>query len=137
MKKVLIIEDEPGFQKILKEAFEKANFEVILASNGKQGIIEATRNLPDFILLDLIMPGMNGTSFLRHLDDTVNLSQIPVAVLTVVPDGVPQQLQGKEVFKNIIGFWVKDQLTTKEIVEKVRESLDKQPVMMRVKGVNL
>ncbi|HLC87465.1 MAG TPA: response regulator [Patescibacteria group bacterium] len=123
MKKVLVIEDEPGFREMLKKAFENANFEVILASDGKQGIIEAIKQRPDFILTDLIMSGMDGTSFIRHIMDIEDLNQIPIAVVTVVPDGVPQNLEGGNLFKNIVGFWVKDQLTTKEIVQKVKDYL--------------
>ena len=123
MKKVLVIEDEPGFREMLKKAFENANFEVILASDGKQGIIEAIKQRPDYILTDLIMSGMDGTSFIRHIMDIEDLNQIPIAVVTVVPDGVPQNLEGGNLFKNIVGFWVKDQLTTKEIVQKVKDYL--------------
>lgn len=126
MNKILIIEDEPDFRKILKEAFEKANFEVIVASDGKQGMIEAALNPPDFILLDLMMPVMDGETFLRHIKSVSALTAIPVAILTVVPDGVPQKLKGDDVFKKIVGFWVKDKLTTKEIVDKVKESIGKQ-----------
>jgi len=136
MNKILIVEDEPGFQLLLKQAFEKASFEVILASDGKQGITEAFKRHPDFILTDLIMANMNGAMFLRHIKQIDSLSQIPIAVLTVVPDGVPQNLEGGDLFKNIVGFWVKDQLTTKEIVEKVKESLDKQSAMVSVKDVS-
>ena len=66
---------------------------------------------------------MDGTFFIRHIMDIEDLNQIPIAVVTVVPDGVPQNLEGGNLFKNIVGFWVKDQLTTKEIVQKVKDYL--------------
>ena len=125
MKKILIIEDEPDFRNILGSEFQKAGFEIILASDGKQGIIEAVKNKPDFILLDLIMPGMNGTSFLRHFSQIDSLKDIPVAVLTVVPEDVPEKLQGSELFKNIVGYWVKDKMTIKELIKLVRDYLNK------------
>ena len=62
MARILIIDDEVAYRKILKDTFEKEGFEVTLASEGKEGIIKAAKNRPDFILLDLIMPGMNGTT---------------------------------------------------------------------------
>lgn len=123
MYRVLIIEDEVAYQRILKDTFEKEQFKVILASEGKQGIIEAAKNLPDFILLDLMMPGMNGITVLRHIKDIPGLEKIPVAILTVVPEGVPQKLQGEDLFKNVIGYWIKDELTPKKITQKVKDYL--------------
>src|SRR3989344_6440742 len=124
MKRILIIEDEPDFRKILASEFRKAGFEIILASDGKQGIIESVKSKPDFILLDLIMPGMNGTSFLRHFTQIDNLKEIPVAVLTVVPEDVPEKLQGSELFKNIVGYWVKDKMTITELIKLVKDYLN-------------
>ena len=123
MYKILLIEDELAYQKILKETLEKDGFEVTTASDGKQGIIEAAVNPPDFILLDLMMPGMDGETFLRHIKSMSALTAIPVAILTVVPDGVPQKLQGEELFKKVVGFWVKDTLTPEKIVQKVKDYL--------------
>lgn len=127
MYKVLVIEDEPAYQRILKETFEKEEFIVIQAFEGKQGIIEATKNLPDFILLDLMMPGMDGVTVLRHIKSIPGLEQTPVAILTAVPDGVPQALHGEDMFKNVIGYWVKDELTPKKITQKVKDYLNSKP----------
>ncbi len=124
MARILIIEDEPAYRKILKDTFENEGFEVELASEGKAGIIEAAKNRPDFILLDLIMPGMSGATVLRHIGDVDGLGTVPVAVLTVVPEGVPQGLEGWELFKNIVGFWVKDQESLPELVQKVKKYLN-------------
>lgn len=126
MSRILIVEDEPAFQKILKDTFEKEGFEVTVATDGKSGIIEAARNRPDFIILDLIMPGMNGTTFLRHIGQVGDLGSVPIAVLTAVPEGVPQGLEGWELFKNIMAFWVKDQQSLSDIVQKVKAYLNSE-----------
>lgn len=131
MYKILIIEAEEAFREILKDEFEKEQFEVILASDGKQGMIEPAKSLPDFILLDLMMPKMNGTTFLTHLNAVKGLLEVPTAVLTAVPDGVPQNLAGSDLFKNIVGFWVKDTLTPKMIIQKVTEYLESYSAKMR------
>ena len=88
--------------------FEKEEFEVVQAFDGKEGIIKAVKEQPDFILLDLIMPIMEGTTTLRHLKDMSETKNIPVAILTVVPNGVPQSLNGEEIFNQAVGFWEKD-----------------------------
>lgn len=124
MSRILLIEDEPAYRKILKDTFEDAQFEVILAADGKEGIIEAAKSRPDLILLDLIMPGMSGTAVLRHIRDISELGTVPVAILTAVPEGVPQSLEGKELFKNIVAYWVKDQQSLQELVQKVKKILN-------------
>jgi CheY-like chemotaxis protein len=123
MTKILIIEDEPAYQKILNDTFSNEGFNVSLATEGKEGIIEAAKNHPDFILLDLIMPGMNGTTVLRHIHNIRGLGKIPIAVLTAVPDGVPQSQDGTELFKNIVGYWVKDQVSLPDVVLNVKRYL--------------
>ena len=126
MPKILIIEDDKLQQKALVDKFEKEEFEVVQAFDGKEGIIKAVKEQPDFILLDLIMPVMEGTTTLRHLKDMSETKNIPVAILTVVPNGVPQSLNGEEIFNQAVGFWEKDKNSIGKIVENVKQFLEKR-----------
>ena len=87
--KVLIIEDDKLLQKALSDKFTKENFEVFLAADGKEEILKAAKEKPDFTLLDLMMPVMKGDTALAHLKQVPETRDIPVAVLTVVPAEVP------------------------------------------------
>ena len=124
MHKVLVIDDEPAYQQILRDAFEKQQFQVLIAPDGKQGIIQAAKTHPDFILLDLMMPGMDGVTALRHIKQVPGLEHTPVAILTALPESVPKSLEDNQmVFKDVVGYWVKGQLTLHTLVKQVTDYL--------------
>ena len=126
MSKILIIEDDQLLQKALVDKFQREGFEIVQAFDGKEGIIKAVKEQPDFILLDLMMPVMDGTTTLRHLKDMPETNNIPVAILTVVPNGVPQSMNGEEIFNQVVGFWEKDKNSIGKIVENVKQFLEKR-----------
>lgn len=66
-KKILIVEDEPVFLELLIEKFKAEDFEVVTATNGKEGLQMAEREHPDAIVTDLTMPIMDGVEFIRDL----------------------------------------------------------------------
>jgi len=66
-KKILIIEDNRSLILALSEKFKREKFEVLTAYNGKTGLKAALGHKPDIILLDLLMPVMDGTTMLKHL----------------------------------------------------------------------
>ena len=123
MPKILVIEDDRFLQKALEEKFQKEGFEVEQAFDGKEGIIKAVKQQPHFILLDLMMPVMDGTTALRHLKDMPETKDIPVAILTVVPNGVPKSTNDQEIFNLAVGFWEKDKSSITKIVKNVKEFL--------------
>ncbi len=85
MKKIMIIEDNKDLREIYKHSFEKYGYEVILEGNGLEGITSVVDKMPDVILLDLMMPGMDGFGFLQKMRDAGGLS-IPVIVCSNVSD---------------------------------------------------
>lgn len=88
MKKVLVVEDERDLAELLAYNLEKEGYQVMLTGNGLEGLETARRELPDLILLDLMLPGMMGTevcSSLRHSDKT---RAIPVLMLTARGDEI-------------------------------------------------
>lgn len=85
MKKIMIIEDNKDLQEIYKHSFEKYGYEVILEANGLEGITGVVENMPDIVLLDLMMPGMDGFGFLQKMKATGGLS-IPVIVCSNISD---------------------------------------------------
>ncbi len=82
MKKILIIEDEVKIAKAYSDHLERNGFAVEVAHNGKEGLILATISLPDLILLDIVMPVLDGITMLKQLKLDKRLRQIPVIVLT-------------------------------------------------------
>lgn len=84
MKKILIIDNEEEFCNLVKETLGLWGFEVAIATDGKHGLNLAKRERPDIILLDIIMPGMDGLQVLERLKADAATSEIPVIMLTAV-----------------------------------------------------
>ncbi len=78
-KKILVIDDEPKIVEICQDYLKASGFEVLSASNGLQGLNAARREKPDLIVLDLMMPGMDGLDVCRNLRREGN---IPIIMLT-------------------------------------------------------
>lgn len=82
-KRVLIIDDEPGISEIVKIALKAiAGWEVLVASSGKEGINMAIAEIPDAILLDLMMPEMDGIATFEQMQANPDLQSIPTILLT-------------------------------------------------------
>lgn len=79
---VLVVEDEPGTQELYRSCLEAEGFQVVLASNGEDAEAALERVTPDLILLDLIMPIMDGTAFLTRLRRDPTKAQLPVVICT-------------------------------------------------------
>lgn len=86
-KRILLIDDEVDFGKLVKMNLELiSNFRVDVATNGKQGISLAKKLKPDLILLDILMPGIDGLEVLKRLKEDKNTMAIPVVMLTAKGD---------------------------------------------------
>lgn len=85
MKKILMIDDERDICLLVKQNLEiSGDYKVIVATNGRDGIAAASREKPDIILLDIIMPGMSGFEVLEKLKTRTDTTSIPVVMLTAV-----------------------------------------------------
>jgi len=119
-KKILIIEDDKSLSKMFSKALEAKGYEVILASDGKGGLNKAKTNLPDLIVLDIMLPDSDGIEILKALKADSNTSDIPVVISTNLGDQttVSRILEagGKE-------YLVKSDWGIDEIVEKIEASL--------------
>jgi len=80
-KKILIVEDDEALLKILQLLLENS-YDLTLAMNGKQGLELATSQRPDLILMDVMMPEIDGLEVLRRLKDDPKMATIPVILLT-------------------------------------------------------
>jgi CheY-like chemotaxis protein len=82
-KKILLIDDDPLMLKSLSRWLVLQGFEVVTALNGEEGIKSVSQAIPDLILLDLLMPKMNGKEVLKKLKSDPATAKIPVIMLTV------------------------------------------------------
>lgn len=92
MRRVLVIDDEEDIREVAALALETvAGWNVTTAPSGRDGILAAQREQPDAILMDVMMPGMDGPSTFREMQTIDRVSQIPVVLLTAKTQGVDRR----------------------------------------------
>ena len=85
-KKILVIEDEATLQRALSEVLSKEGYEVVFALDGSKGLELAQKENPDLILLDIILPKMDGFEVLKKIKENDEISKIPIIILTNLSD---------------------------------------------------
>lgn len=119
-KKILIVEDDKLLLKILSDEFEKNNFQVLLAGDGQEGLDKALYEKPDLILLDVVMPKMDGLTMLKKLRAQKEGATIPVLILTNLSEAETIE---KSVASGSFDFLVKANWELGDIVKKVKDKL--------------
>ncbi len=82
MSTVLIIDDSPTELHLFQSMLERNGFDTLVADNGEEGLKQAISSRPDVILMDVVMPGMNGFQATRKLSKDPKTSSIPVIIIT-------------------------------------------------------
>ncbi len=93
-KNILIVEDEPALVEILTHNLKTAGYEVMSATDGEEGLAKAQLHLPDLVLLDLMLPGLDGLAICRELRSDPRTREVPILMLTA---------KGEEV-DEVVGF---------------------------------
>ncbi|OGE84548.1 MAG: hypothetical protein A3B23_03005 [Candidatus Colwellbacteria bacterium RIFCSPLOWO2_01_FULL_48_10] len=122
-KKVLVIEDEESMRKALVRELVRQEFTALEAANGKEGLEMALRERPDMILLDIIMPVMDGLTMLGKLREQGEWGKgVPVIILTNLSADSEKIISG--VAKHEPAFYmVKVNWQPHDVVDRVRERL--------------
>lgn len=120
MSKVAIIEDDQAISQMYRIKFESEGFEVETAENGKLGLAMTQAFKPDIILLDLMMPEMNGDEMLQQLRATEWGKDVRVIILTNMGEQ-----EAPPVIKelNVRRFIVKAEMTPRQVAEMVKTEL--------------
>ncbi|MAG44837.1 hypothetical protein CL633_03030 [bacterium] len=127
-KKILIVEDEILMLKALVRVLNQAGFDTLEACNGKEGLKTALLKKPDLILLDIIMPKMDGLTMLRKLQKNKWGSKVPVIFLTNLSD--PEKIVAatrsytKTLSNGMYDYLIKSDWRLTDVVKKVKEKLE-------------
>jgi len=119
---ILLIEDDEVLSDVYQTKFELEDYEVVVAKDGVEGQDKVASSKPDMILLDLVMPKMNGFEFLEFLRGSRKTRDVPVLVLSNL--GQDFEIERAEEL-GAVDFLVKAKVTPREVVEKVKELLAK------------
>jgi len=121
--KIVLVEDDEILAKVLHEELVEAAFEVALAEDGEAGLTAVRKNMPNLVLLDLVLPKKHGFEVLAELKKAPETRDIPVIILTVL--GADEDIKkGLELGAN--DYIVKSQHAVAEIVEKVKDFFAKE-----------
>ncbi len=118
--KILLVEDEEMLANMYEVKFSNEGFELLKASDGAEGLELAKTEKPDFVLLDIIMPKMDGFSVLAAMKENPELKDIPVLLLTNL--GQDEDIEkGKNM--GAVGYLVKANVTPADVVARVKTEL--------------
>lgn len=120
-KKILVIDDEENIVKMLKTLLEINDYEAETALDGKEGLSKANKYKPDLILLDLVMPNLNGYQVLETLRGDETLKSIPVILFTAAPPEVAAKSGSSAI--EAVDYVLKpfDRMTLSFLLERIKE----------------
>lgn len=117
MPKVLIVDDSPTETHVMRVALEKNGFEVLTADDGESGLKLARESLPDAVIMDVVMPGVNGFQATRKLSKDPETSKIPVVIVTN-KDQPTDKVWGMR--QGAVAYMTKP-VSGEELIAKIRE----------------
>ena len=119
-KTILVIEDDKFLRELLTHKLVRLGYNILKAVDGEKGVQKAVEGNPDLILLDLILPGIDGFEVLRRIKENAESSSIPVIILSNL--GQEEDLE-KGLKLGAIDYLVKAHFTPNEIAEKIKTVL--------------
>ena len=121
-KKILIIDDSPTVQRLIEMILSSQRYQVILASDGEEGIAKAQSERPSVILVDFVMPKMNGFQGCKILKEDPGLSDTPIILVTSKGDKVGSK------FVDVLGIteYFAKPFQPEELLAKIREVIDRK-----------
>jgi len=120
-KKILIVEDEEPMLRALSDKFTREGFSVVQGKNGENGLQVALEEHPDLILLDIVMPKMDGLEMLMKLREDDWGRKVPVLLLTNYGD---LEKITSAVQNYVVGYLLKTDWKLENVVKKVKETLN-------------
>jgi CheY-like chemotaxis protein len=123
MKKILIIDDSPFYVKMIGEVLPKGKYNIQIASNGLEGLEQIKKDKPDLIVLDLMMPELDGISFLKKIQAESGTLPIPVLIFSNMSE-IDKISEG--IALGVKGYVVKSQESLASIAEHIERMFEKE-----------
>jgi two-component system, OmpR family, alkaline phosphatase synthesis response regulator PhoP len=129
--RILIVEDEEILLTALSEELKQEGFQVSGAKDGVEGVEKATAEKPDLVLLDLVMPRLDGIGALKQLKDTAETKDIPVVILTNLSD---YDKISDALSLGAMDYLVKANYRLEELVNKIKTVLERREATSRAQA---
>jgi two-component system alkaline phosphatase synthesis response regulator PhoP len=124
-KRILVVDDEPDFAAIVQGNLEKEGFEVEIAYNGVEGLEKVHSNPPDAVVLDVMMPEMDGYQVCRELKADEKYADIPVVLLTAVASHVTStRYSHQDGMSTEADDYIAKPASAEEITESIKRLLE-------------
>jgi len=124
-KRILVVDDEPDFAAIVQGNLEKEGFEVEIAYNGVEGLEKVRSNPPDAIVLDVMMPEMDGYKVCKELKADEKYADIPVVLLTAVASHVTStRYSHQDGMSTEADDYIAKPASAEEITESIKRLLE-------------
>lgn len=120
MAKILIIEDDPFLQGLASRKLKTQGHEILVAKDGEEGLKVLEENKPDIILLDLLLPGIDGFEFLEKMRADDRFKDIPVIVFSNLSE---EKDIKRATDLGVLEYMVKANFTLDELIGKINEAL--------------
>jgi len=117
---ILLVEDEPEIARIFSMILKEAGFKVIITDSGKTTLEAVSKNIPDLVLLDLVIPDMDGYQVLKKIKSNQKLKAVPVYVFSNLTQDHEAE-RAKKIGAN--DYLIKSDYTPKQLVIKVKSIL--------------
>lgn len=121
-KKILILEDEEFLLDLLRRKLEGLGYEVSIARDGEEGIAKMRESKPDLVLLDIVMPKMDGFAVMEKMGENDDLKKIPVIIIS--NSGQPVEIERAKKL-GAKDWLVKTEFDPQEVVDKVIKQIGK------------
>jgi len=119
-KTVLLVDDDLTLREMYEERLQAEGFKIVQATNGEEALAKANEIKPNVILLDIMMPKVNGFDVLKELKGNEDLKDIPVIVLTALIQDV-DRVQGKKL--GAADYIVKSETMPGEVIAKIKNAI--------------
>lgn len=123
--KILIVEDDKFLSELISTKLNKEGFEVSIALDGETGLDKAIKEIPDIVLLDILLPGISGFEVLEGIKKHADAAVKAIPVLILSNFGQESKVQ-QGLSLGAVDYLVKANFTTSEIVAKIRSIIAKK-----------
>jgi signal transduction histidine kinase len=127
-EQILIVEDENDCAELLRYHLQKENYETVIARNGKEAIEAVQRHMPDAVLLDVMMPELNGWEVCRILRESTKGKSLPIIMITALSEE-EERVKGLSLGAD---DYISKPYSVKELMLKIKKHIDRQQMIKQL-----